>query len=106
MKTLRVKILNGCGLFFFAALILSGCSSFNRDWKKAGTVRSPGPVGQWQGTWTSLPSGHTDKLRCLVEKVSEERYRARFDSTYKKVIHFKSTVILNGETTNSVFEFN
>jgi hypothetical protein len=85
--------------------ILCGCSSFNRDWKKA-SVNSTDIQGRWEGTWTSVPSGHSDKLRCLVEKISEEKYRARFDSTYEKIIHFKSNVILSGAKTNSAFHFS
>jgi hypothetical protein len=93
----------GCVLCL--CLLLCGCSSFNRDWKKA-TVPASGITGPWEGTWTSQPSGHADKLRCLITKISEEKYRARFDSTYKKVLHFKSTVVLNGVSTNGVFRFD
>jgi len=87
------------------AFISCGCSSFNRDWKKA-AANPAGVEGRWEGTWTSDANGHTGKLLCLFEKISEESYRARFDSTYKKVIHFKSTVTLNGATTNEVFSFS
>ena len=82
-------------------LASSGCSTFNRDWKRVGTAARPSGVeGRWEGTWTSDANGHSGALRCLLEKVSEEKYRARFDSTYKKVLHFKSTVLLHG--TNDV----
>ncbi len=90
-----------------AIFTFCGCSSFNRDWKKAAALPQPDAFqGPWEGTWASEPSGHTGKLRCLVERISEQSYRARFDSTYKKVLHFKSTVVLNGTTTNSVFHFS
>ena len=93
----------GCVLAF--AFISCGCSSFNRDWKKA--AAKPADIqGRWAGTWNSDPSGHSGKLLCLVEKISDESYRARFDSTYKKVLHFKSTVILNGATMNDIFRFS
>ena len=103
MKNFTTKFQSG--LLVLLLFILTGCSRFNHDWKKAGQVSHTGVQGRWEGTWRSEPSGHTDKLRCLVEKVSEQTYRARFDSTYKKVLHFKSTVILNGAMTNEVFQF-
>ncbi len=90
-----------------ALLMLCSCSTFHRDWKKAAALSAPSDIqGAWEGTWTSEPSGHSGKLFCLVEKMSEQSYRARFDSTYKKLLHFKSTVTLNGATTNHVFTFS
>ncbi len=92
--------------FCAVAALLCGCSSFNRDWKKAACLNATGTIeGRWEGSWTSQPSGHSDNLRCLLEKVSKESYRARFDSTYKKILHFKTVVILHGTETNSVFNF-
>ncbi len=105
MKLTRKKARNFSGVtttsvaIVLAVLCLasSGCSSFNHDWKKAGAAAEPNGIeGRWQGTWLSDVNGHSGELRCLLEKVSEESYRARFDSTYKKVLHFKSTVILSG----------
>lgn len=84
----------------------TGCSSFNRDWEKAESMTFPtGLVGRWEGTWSSDQNGHSGALRCLIEPINHECYRARFDSTYKQVLHFKSTVVLNGGTTNGVFGF-
>lgn len=88
-----------------ALAFLCGCSSFNRDWKKASAT--PADIqGRWEGTWTSASNDHSDKLRCLIEKISEDKYRARFDSTYEKIIHFKSNVLLSGIKTNHIFYFN
>lgn len=90
----------------FAVLIFTGCSTFNRDWKAAAAKPHPNNIeGAWEGTWLSDANQHSGGLRCILEKVSDESYRARFDSTYKKVLHFKSTVIFNGVMTNDVFQF-
>ncbi|MEO5802176.1 MAG: hypothetical protein ABIR24_01495 [Verrucomicrobiota bacterium] len=87
-------------------LVSAGCSTFHHDWKQAGSISPPLDIqGRWEGTWMSQPSGHADKLRCLVEKISEQSYRARFDSTYKRVFHFKSTVVLNGAEDAGNFHF-
>ena len=82
-----------------------GCSSFIRDWKKAVAVPT-GIEGRWEGTWLSSHNGHTGRLRCLLEKQADDRYLARFDSTYKKILHFKSTVVIEGAQSNGTFRFN
>ncbi len=87
---------------FSALFTFCGCSSFKSDWKKA-SATPLGIEGRWDGTWTSDENGHTGQLRCLMEKISEHSYRARFDSTYQKILHFKSTVVLGGRMTNEVF---
>jgi hypothetical protein len=88
------------------SIFTSGCSSFNRDWEKAETLSfQTGLAGRWEGTWSSDQNGHSGALRCLIEPINQESYRARFDSTYKQVLHFKSTVLLNGRMTNDVFRF-
>ena len=93
-------------LFTFATCLLCGCSSFNREWKKAAENPQPfGIAGRWEGTWSSDENGHSGELRCLLEPISERSYRARFDSTYKKILHFKSEVVLDGVMTNGVFSF-
>lgn len=105
MKTLCSRFRCG-GIFFLLLATLTGCSSFNRDWKKAAVSPTGNIQGRWEGTWNSQANGHSGKLRCLLERLSEDSYRARFDSTYKKILHFKSTVVLNGSVTNDIFHFN
>ena len=50
------------------ALLISGCSSFNRAWKAA--EETPPEVatiaGRWEGTWRSDVNGHNDRLRALI----------------------------------------
>jgi hypothetical protein len=88
-------------------VLLCGCSSFNRDWKRAAAAPPADAIsGRWEGTWSSDKNDHTGELRCLLEPISGNSYRARFDSTYQNFIHFKSTVVLNGEMTNGVFRFS
>ena len=90
-----------------ALLIFTGCSTFNRDWKAAAAKPHPNSVeSAWEGSWLSDANQHSGGLRCIMEKLSDESYRARFDSTYKKILHFKSTVVLNGTMTNNVFQFD
>lgn len=64
-----------------AALMVSGCARFERDWRRA--VAADGAAastasgasgkrgvevaeGAWTGTWTSPGTGHSGKLRCVI----------------------------------------
>lgn len=69
---------------------VAGCSSFNREWKASGvsTRQADDLAGRWEGTWLSNANGHTDQLRCLITKVGETNYSARFQAKYRKVFRF------------------
>jgi hypothetical protein len=70
-------------LFMAALAMLSlagaSCSNFERDWRAAvdhRPSRSTGIEGPWEGTWTSEPTGHHGKLRCIVGGESSTARRA------------------------------
>ena len=69
------------GLFtiFFAV----GCSSFNRDWKKAADQPVHGIEGRWIGRWLSDHNQHNGALRCLINKKEGDLYETRFHAKYK-----------------------
>lgn len=58
-------------LGLLVALLLSSCAAdFRREWKAA--LRSgpqTGVAGAWEGTWTSVATGHHGRLRCVVGPV-------------------------------------
>jgi hypothetical protein len=85
-------------------LILSGCSTFNKEWQAA--VKGPAPKasieGTWQGEWRSEKNGHHGLLRCVVTKSSETAYRAHFRAKYFKVLRYTYAATLNGVETNGV----
>jgi hypothetical protein len=75
-------------------LVLSACSSFNRDFKAAAAM-APAPArkaepfgGPWAGRWVSekhrLPNGAEagGGLRCLFTKTDDTHYRAHFRATW------------------------
>ena len=104
---MKSKFPNALWFLLPLVFLLPGCSSFNRDWKKAEKQPKPdGIAGRWEGTWNSDANGHSGKLRCLIDSVSDTTFRARFDSTYKKILHFKLTVVMTGMITNGVFQFD
>jgi hypothetical protein len=81
----------------FALLLLCGCSTLNRDWRKAAQqpIAANSMEGRWKGTWLSQVNGHTGGLRGLFSQESDTRYRARFRATYAKLFHFDYTVLLD-----------
>lgn len=93
-----------------AVLMLTGCSTFNQQWKKA--VAQPLPSdridGPWQGTWTSQETGHQGALRCLLTPKTNQVFLARFQAKYTKVIplKFSYTVELQVEKQGDHFKFH
>jgi hypothetical protein len=90
------------------ALGLCGCSSFNRDWRSAETLpTSPHSIeGRWEGRWDSEANGHNGKLRCLMTRISDSEYRARFRATYARVLKFSYTAELRMQPHHEGWEFN
>ena len=93
-------LLSGC-------LALSGCSSFNRQWRETSQFPpSTDLQGCWQGVWQSSANGHTDSLRCLINKTADGSYQARFKAKYRKVLSFGYTVNLQAEPSESGYRFS
>lgn len=95
----------GCVLALM--LLACGCSSFNREWCKAG--RNPAPAdaiaGRWEGYWLSDVNAHTGKLRCIITQQTNDIYAARFRATYLKILRFSYTVPLRVAASNQVWQF-
>ncbi len=103
MKNSLVKLF----LSLLAGVFVSGCSTFQRDWRAASKeVPRDSIEGPWAGTWKSDASSHSDKLRCLLRKIGDGKYEARFHAKYKKVLSFKYTALFEGVNTNEVFSFS
>ena len=94
-----------------ALLLLSflcGCSSFNRDWRRA-TVPPPSEnsiEGRWEGRWISEVNGHNGALRCLMLQETNSLYQARFRATYGGIFHFSYTARLETQPHYGGFELN
>jgi len=90
-----------------AVLIGTGCSNFNREWRKA--ARNPdapaGLEGRWEGNWISEVNHHHGKLRCIVSK-DGDAYRARFHAKYLRILRFGYRVALKAEVTGDGYKFS
>jgi hypothetical protein len=98
MKTLfQVPfVLVSCAVLF--AAVSTGCSTFNRDWKKAATpLPADGIAGRWEGSWLSEMDGHRGRLRCVITGLADGRYRAHYKATYWKIFRFSYTVEMQVE---------
>lgn len=94
-------------LFAAVAIIgLSGCSTFNRDWKAAAAApQGEGIEGAWKGSWLSDHNGHNGGLRAIITRKDESTYHARFHATYKRILGFGQAVdlVVNRDGTNYTF---
>src|SRR2546423_1796805 len=82
-------------------ILLSGCSRFDRDWKAAATNWQPTGhtdiTGPWKGTWQSEVHSSSGPLRCLISKISDQKYHAQFSGTYLNAFRFGYDVDLTVE---------
>lgn len=87
---------------------VTGCSSFNREWRRA--AKQPAPTnsisGRWEGHWISDANGHNGGLRCIVSDLETNRLEARFRASYMKILRFGYTVKLTATSTNGVWHFD
>jgi hypothetical protein len=67
---------------------LSGCSSFETQWRQAATTTSVFPgspiAGRWTGTWQNTNNTHSGALRALVRPAGPNTFKARFHATWGK----------------------
>ena len=95
-------------LTILLCVVASGCSTFNRDWNTA--AKQPTPLndiqGRWEGKWLSEVNGHTGKLRCLLTRLDDAQYKARYRATYSKILRFSYDTYVTAERTNESFRFH
>ena len=88
IQALRKQVVRGIALA--ALVVLSGCSTFNRDWKAA--AASPAPkdsiAGRWEGKWVSDHNGHNGRLRALIRPLGDGQYEARYHAKYGFIFSF------------------
>ena len=94
-------------LFALIALLATGCSTFNYEWRRAARAQTPtnDVVGAWEGKWISNVNGHNGRLRCLITRGTNDVLNARFHATYKRILRFGYTVPLEARPTDNGVAF-
>jgi len=108
MRLMQSSSFAQCTALLLMAACLSGCSTFERDWKRAASAPTGGIAGRWIGRWQSDVNGHNDQLRCLVTPSTNGTYSARYHARYTKWFlrfTFGYTVPLSVATHDGRFEF-
>ena len=85
---------------------LAACSSFERDWRRGATApKGDAFSGAWEGKWTSAKHRNASgRLRCLLTKVDERRYQARFRANWL-VFTSGYTVMLETQQRAGILHF-
>ena len=86
-------------------VLLSGCSSFNRDWRSYEGETSEGIAGLWTGTWLSEANGHHGGLRCILTTLSDSQIQARYRASYMHILRFEYSVPMRVEGSKGVYAF-
>ena len=88
--------------------LLSGCSSFHREWRKAGREATPPPgmEGRWDGGWLSDANGHHGRLRAVITRTAPDTYRAHYHAKFLRVMSYSYVAELAVRETNGVYSFD
>lgn len=104
-QALRKQFVRGVALA--ALLVLSGCSTFNRDWQAAVNPNPAGSIeGRWEGKWLSNHNGHSGRLRALIRKLDNGQYETRFHAKYGFIFSFGMQANLDVKPTDGLWQFS
>ena len=99
MKRFSIALVHLAGSVLLLACV-SGCSTFNQDWKQAAVrpvAAVDGLAGRWEGHWLSDVNGHTGRLRC--------EYEFHYWATFWKIFRYSYAVHLHVQKTGEEYEF-
>lgn len=105
---MRDKLPTRLALLLTVVLCVTGCSTFERDWKRASSEPASGMTGRWIGRWHSDVNGHNDQLRCIVTPSTNGMYSARFHARYTRWFlrfTFGYTAQLRVESQDGQYQF-
>jgi hypothetical protein len=88
------------------SVILTGCSSFNKQWEAVRASPSSEVAditGAWEGEWKSQVNTHRGQLRAIFTRADEQTIDARFHAVYWSIFRFTSHVQLAVTKTNGVY---
>ena len=82
------------GISHTLAAVTSNCSDFETAWQSA---RNQGLEGHWIGEWHSDVNEHHGELRCVLQQIDENHFRAFANAKYAKFMRVCYTVELRFE---------
>jgi hypothetical protein len=106
VKQLFPGLVAGLLLSPFVAMAAS-TARFNRYWQQASLEADPADdmAGRWDGYWFSHAHGHHGALRCVVTRLQERQYSAKFHAQFWGVFRLGRTVLLETYDKEDRFEF-
>ncbi len=86
----------------------AGCSTFDQSWQSCCRYDNPADrvAGCWEGRWHSDVNHHQGRLRAIIEREAEGRYRARFKATYWRFLPFEFEMPLTVTPSAGGYEFS
>ena len=89
-------------------LLVTGCSSFNRDWNAMAAAPAAGvaPASRWEGRWVSNGNGHSGGLRCILTTTDDAALSARYRATFGPGLTFEYTVLMAVEHDGDTSRFS
>ena len=87
--------------------LLTGCSSFHREWRAAANFAVPADdiSGRWEGTWQNSNNTHQDKMCAILTRTGEGEYAGWFHAKYQKILSFGYRTAFTGIWEGTEFVF-
>jgi hypothetical protein len=93
-------------LALLVLILCSGCSSFNREWRRTPASATDPLEGRWNGHWLSSSNGHKGALRCLISKLEGDTYQCRYRANYRWLLRFEYAVPVTVRREGDVYHFS
>lgn len=100
IKNVLISLLIICGF--------SNCARYQKQWDEAvlnADIPHSNITGAWTGSWKSTPTGHTGKLKCIIQEKKDGQYEFYYWATWARVISggFRITCSVNKKNENWTF---
>jgi hypothetical protein len=106
-------ILVGFAAAGFILLRLGGFSCARKgEWVKEAANVDPAPVraepmsGRWSGRWQTTGNTMSGELRCVIDKLDDSTFRAKFDADWGDLFTHQSTITLKIRQKTDAWKFD
>ena len=87
----------------------SNCARYQKQWDKAvlnADIPHSSITGAWTGSWKSTPTGHTGKLKCIIQEKKDGQYEFYYWATWARVISGGFRITCSVNKKNEKWTFN